>query len=254
MVLNERQNKLYNIIKEEKSISNKRLLEILFVSESTLRRDLTSLEKHGVIHRTHGGAIIAESANIESSILLRMSEQIKEKTAIARKAFSILKDNSTYFIDSSSTVGFLLPYFNTFKNSTIITNGLNNASILTSNTSATVYLTSGIIYHNTNSVLGIDTIRYLENFNANVFIFSCSGISYDEGIMEASLEQSIVKREMISRSKIHILLADYTKFNKIFMCNTTYFDSIDYVITDRLPEKKYIDLFKKFNVELLIAD
>ncbi len=148
----------------------------------------------------------------------------------------------------------MLPYFNTFKNSTIITNGLNNASILTSNTSATVYLTSGIIYHNTNSVLGIDTIRYLENFNANVFIFSCSGISYDEGIMEASLEQSIVKREMISRSKIHILLADYTKFNKIFMCNTTYFDSIDYVITDRLPEKKYIDLFKKFNVELLIAD
>jgi DeoR family fructose operon transcriptional repressor len=252
MLISERHQKILSILQTEKTISIQKLVKVLYVSEATLRRDLTKMEQQGLLQRTYGGATIIESSSKESSILIREQTQIKEKRKIAIKCLDILKDNYSYFIDSSSTVGHLLYHLNNFKDLTVITNGLNNAIILTQTTKANVFLTSGMVYTKTNSILGIDTIEYIRKFNCNSFLFSCSGIS-PEGITEANFEQSLVKKEMLKHSKEHILLVDHTKFNKIFLCRNCGFEDIDYIITDEVPEQEYIDLFNQNNVKLIIA-
>ena len=135
-----------------------------------------------------------------------------------------------------------------------MTNGLNNAAILTNSSNVRVYLPGGIIYNNTNSVLGIDTVTYIKNFNCNAFIFSCGGISLSAGITEASLEQALVKREMLNHSKLHILLVDHTKFDKIYLCQTCDFSDIDYVITNKKPSDDYINAFKKSGTTLMVSN
>src|SRR5690606_9756394 len=172
-MLNERQNQILDIIKEHKSISTKKLMAILYVSDSTLRRDLGFMEKQGLIIRGHGYATLVESTSTESPIAIRVNTQVKEKMKIAQACVQFLKDNETYFFDSSTTVGYLLPYLRNFNNVNVITNGLNNASILTNIPNSRMYLTGGVIYAKTNSVLGPDTINYIRNFHANMFIFSC---------------------------------------------------------------------------------
>lgn len=254
MKINSRQKEIYDIFVKKKIVSVAELMNTLFSSESTIRRDLNVLENQGLIRRTHGGAVLIEGLNTESSIAIRVNEQRKEKTNIANKCIKLLNSNQTIFVDSSSTSGYVLPLLNTLQNITVITNGLNNATILYKQPNIRVYITGGIIYQNTNSVLGIDTYNYINNLNANVFIFSCSGISLNEGIMEASLEQSIIKQAMLRKSKIHILLVDHTKFGKVFMSTTGNFSDIDYLITDKIPSDEYLKLFRENNVKLIIAD
>jgi DeoR family transcriptional regulator, carbon catabolite repression regulator len=253
MLINERQRKILEILKKEKSVSTKNLMQRLYISESTLRRYLTQMEKQGIIHRTHGHAILIESSSLESSLQVRMQTQVKEKGQIAFKAMDYLRKDESYFVDSSSTVGYLLPFMSNYNNITVITNGLNNAAILTQKTNVRVYLPGGIVYRNTNSILGIETINYIKTFNCNAFIFSCGGISLDSGVTEASLEQSLVKREMLEHSKVHILLVDHTKFDKIFLCKTTEFKDIDYIITNKMPSQAYVQAFEKAGTRLIIA-
>lgn len=253
MLVQERQQKIIDILRKEKSISLKKLKKILYVSEATIRRDLSKLEQKGIIQRTHGGAILPEASTKESSILVRQQTQIKEKKKIARTCLPMISDDSSVFVDSSSTVGHLLYLFKELKGMTIITNGLNNALIASQNTNANLYLTPGIVFTKTNSVLGADTIDYVAGFNCNHFIFSCSGISLNQGVMEASFEQKLVKEAMLRQSKHHILLVDHTKFEKIFMTTTCGFDAIDTVITDRQPPDEYIRMFKESDVRLVVA-
>ena len=87
LLTHERHKKIVDIVNAKQSVSNKELLSMLFVSEATLRRDLTSLELKGLITRTHGGASIKEATNSESSILIRSQKNIKEKKLIAQKCF-----------------------------------------------------------------------------------------------------------------------------------------------------------------------
>lgn len=253
MILNDRQRKIFDIVKKEKTVSNRYLISKLFISESTLRRDLTYLEKQGILYRTHGSAILVESSSLESSIYVRVQTQVKEKNKIAEKCLDYINKNESYFFDSSSTAGYVLPYLGNYQNITVVTNGLNNAAILTQKTDVRVYLPGGIVYRNTNSILGIDTTNYIKGFNCNAFIFSCGGISIDSGITEASLEQSLVKQEMLRHSKIHILLVDNTKFGKINLCQSCIFEDIDYIITDKMPSNDYLQTFDKYGIKLIIA-
>ncbi len=253
MLVQERQQKIIDILRKEKTISLRKLKDIFYVSEATIRRDLSKLEQKGIIQRTHGGAILPESSTEESSILVRQQTQIKEKKKIAHGCLPLIPDNASVFLDSSSTVGHLLYLLKDIKGLTIITNGLNNAMIASQSTNANLYLSPGIVFTKTNSVLGADTIDYVNGFNCNYFIFSCSGISLNHGVMEASFEQKMVKEAMLRKSKHHILLVDHTKFEKIYMTTTCGFDVIDVVITDKQPPDDYIKMFKEHDVELIVV-
>ncbi len=253
MTIDERRKLITEYITQKKSVTNKELLSVFFVSESTLRRDLTLLEKKGVITRTHGGAILKESLSSESSLFIRSQKNVFEKKRIAQKCVEYIKNDDAIFIDSSSTVGYLMPLLDNFRDLTIITNGINNAIMLSSNRSKfSLHIAPGIYNSSTYSVLGIDTINYLKNYHCNVSIFSCGGIS-THGVTEPNHEQSNIKREMLKRSKLHILLVDHTKFDKIYMSQTCKFDEIDIIITDKLPLQKYIDIFKENKCELVVV-
>lgn len=253
MLINDRHNQIVALLQKEKSISIKRLTSLLFVSEATLRRDLSVMEQKGLLQRYYGGASIVESAAEEASLLVREQKQIKEKRKIAMKCLDFIHEGESYFVDSSSTVTQMLYFLRNYKDLTFITNGLNNAQILANSSEAKVYLPSGIVFTKTNSILGTETVEFLKNFFCSVFFFSCGGISLNEGITEASYEQTLIKRAMMKQSKLHILMADHTKFNKIFLCRTCGFERIDYLITDQVPEAEFMALFTQNNVKVVIA-
>ena len=49
--LSERQQKILNLIKESPTITGKQMSETLSVSQRTIERDLSALQKHGVLKR-----------------------------------------------------------------------------------------------------------------------------------------------------------------------------------------------------------
>lgn len=251
MIINERHQKILEIVKREKHISTKDLTPLLFVSEATLRRDLVKMEKDGLIKRSFGGVSLTDPLT-DMSIHIRAQERINEKKKIAVKCLELISDNQTFFVDSSSTVGVLLNYFNRFENITLVTNGIDNAKILANNKLPNIYLSPGLVNYRTNSVIGAETISFIENFNCKYAILSCSGINLS-GPNEANFHQTLIKKAMIKNASIKILLVDSSKFDKIFLSKISNFSDIDYIITDKTPSDDYIKVFEQSNTKLIVA-
>ncbi len=64
----QRRNEILKILKEQGSISVNQLAEHFQVSGTTIRLDLTALERTGVISRTHGGAVLSQNMEREPLI------------------------------------------------------------------------------------------------------------------------------------------------------------------------------------------
>lgn len=80
-----------------------RLAERFQVAKETIRRDLHILEEHGLVRRTHGGAYPVESAGFETTLAMRTTHHVPQKSRIAAAAADLLGDAETVFIDEGFT-------------------------------------------------------------------------------------------------------------------------------------------------------
>ncbi len=248
----EREEQIIKILKKQNSISVNELSKILYTSTSTIRRDLTNMEKKGLVTRTFGGVYLSkQSFNTETPFKYREESNILEKRKICQKVLPYIKDNMSLFLDSSTTILQLVSYLNNFKNLTIITNGFEITNEILNNTKHQVILTGGIIQSNSNSLLGTITTNTLSNLHADLAILSSTGIDIDFGVSESTLDQSEAKRIMNKNSDMCIYLIDDTKFDKKGINKTSSLKEIDIVITNKKPSEKFIKCFKENNIKLL---
>ena len=128
----ERFEKIMEYLREKKTAPVNVLAKRLFVSEATMRRDLSELERKGLVKRLHGGAILLDGANQELPLYLRERQNTDAKRIISEKASHHIVEGQTIFLDASSTAQYLIKYFENYQNLTIITNGLKTAQELNS--------------------------------------------------------------------------------------------------------------------------
>lgn len=252
MLIEARQQKILELLHRKKSVTVRELSEGLFVSPATVRRDLAAMEKLGLIKRSHGGAVLFETGNSEISSLVREQENIQKKRRIARLALDFFRPDCSVFLDSSSSAGALIPMLKSIP-CTVITNGLNNALLLSRNTSARIYLAGGTVNSRSSAAVGAEAVRQVERFNTDLAILSCGGISVERGVMDASAEQAAIKRAMLRHAKVRVLLCDSSKFGTELLCRTCRFDQLDYLLTDCNPGAAYSQAAGGAGCEILWA-
>lgn len=71
MLTEKRQEEIVRLVQERESITVAELKDILQTSESTIRRDITSLDKEGRLTKVFGGAIALRTAQILNQELLK---------------------------------------------------------------------------------------------------------------------------------------------------------------------------------------
>ncbi|MEG0693033.1 MAG: DeoR/GlpR family DNA-binding transcription regulator, partial [Oscillospiraceae bacterium] len=208
MLLEQRHQTILDYLIQKKSVTVSELSSQFFVSEATIRRDLTAMEKQGLLKRSHGGAVLFESNNDETSLLVREQKNVQEKQKIAQLALDFISSNSTVFMDSSSTTGMIIPFLKQYKFLTVITNGLKNALALSQHNAIKTYITGGFVNPQSTSAVGSDSIDYIKNMNAQVAFISCGGISCKNGVTDAAFEQARLKKAMLNHVKTKVLLCD----------------------------------------------
>ena len=250
----ERQEEILEILNKNKSATVEELSNELFVSGATIRRDLRQMEEKGLLKRSHGGAIAFRSSAEEPALAIREQENVSAKKTIALLAIKLIKNGYSIFMDSSSTTGYIIPLLNNLKFLSVTTIGLKNALLLSQTNNIKIYIAGGQIQNHSNSITGSDTIDYISRFHADVAIVSCTGVDVNAGFTDADIEQSKLKRQMKLNSKKLIMLCDSNKFNKTFMCSDFSFNDIDYLITDKIPPKEYLELIEKSNCQLIYPE
>jgi DeoR/GlpR family transcriptional regulator of sugar metabolism len=226
----ERLAKIINILQERKSCSVKELARELMFSEATIRRDLTMLAKQNKIVKTHGGAVIRESFHSEVPYNLRSDKETEVKQMLAKAAAELIHDNMTIFLDASSTVEYIVPYLESFKDITVVTNNPDIPSKLAS-TGIQVYSTGGKYLHSSNSYVGEFARNMISNVNADLLFFSARGVS-TSGLVTISSTDDDIHRAMISNSEKTCLLFDSSKYGKTYRFTVCNLSDVDILITD----------------------
>ena len=103
MLPEERQNMIVQIINETGAASVKDLSIRFTITEDSIRKDLTALQKRGLIRKTYGGAMRIEDDSQERFVSQRKGKYLLEKQKIAKKVVRLLKDGDVIFLDISTT-------------------------------------------------------------------------------------------------------------------------------------------------------
>jgi len=230
MVTNERHNQILSIIKSHRNVTVKELTAALFVSEATVRRDLSEMQRLGLIERTHGGAVIAGNAE-EISHFVRIVKNAKEKELIASRALERLPFFNSVFIDGSSTALALAERMN-LEHKTVVTYNLQTALQLSKKPNVNLITLGGSVHYNTVSATGAWTAKQVNEFHFDLLISSCSAIN-GRDVLENTGDQKEIKQNALRRSGFKILLADHTKFASSAVYKSSETNDYDLVITDR---------------------
>ena len=227
----DREKQILEILLKEKEVKVRQLAKALFISEPSVRRDLQNLEKQNLIKRTHGGAMLEESALSKNKIpfLLREYEQSSAKSIIAEKAIDLICDNDVIFLDASTSCYYLIPFLVTKRNLTVITNGVKALTKLAEYGINTVS-TGGALLNSCLALVGDEAYKTIEKYNADIAFFSCRGVSESGYLTDISPEENNVRRKMIKHSKKAYLLCATDKFGKSYFHNLCHENDINGII------------------------
>lgn len=231
MLQEERWQCIERLLNEHPYLSINEICEMLFFSESTIRRDLRQMQQKGRLQRVRGGAMIKDTPNVEKMLSQRKKISLHSKMQIGACAASFVEDGDTLFLDDSTTVQQLIPSLKGKKDLIIVSNGLETANLVTDNLNCRFMSTGGLFRQQTCSFVGGITVSMIRQHMAKKMFFSATAISAVRGITDHSTELTPVKKAFIDQAEQVFLLMDETKFNKAVFSRVCDLDRIDTIIT-----------------------
>jgi DeoR family transcriptional regulator, glycerol-3-phosphate regulon repressor len=222
------------------------------VTPQTIRRDINTLSRQGIIHRYHGGAGIGSSTE-NVAYNQRKMLCFKEKQIIARMVAAQIPDHASIFINIGTTTEAVAQALCSHKRLRIITNNLNVASILSANANFEVIVAGGLVRHRDGGIIGEATIDFIEQFKVDYGIIGISGIDVDGTLLDFDYREVRAARAIIDNSRKVFLAADHTKFGRNAMVRLGGITEINALFTDMQPPAALLEIMASNGVQLFTA-
>jgi DeoR family transcriptional regulator, fructose operon transcriptional repressor len=228
----ERQQVIVGLARAHGRVDVAELAAELSVTSETVRRDLTVLERQGVLRRVHGGAIPVERLGFEPGLAARDSVMTAEKERIAKAALAELPDEGAILLDAGSTTSRFADLIPLDRQLTVVTNALPVAVLLASRPNVTVLLLGGRVRGRTLAAVDAWALDALGQTFVDVAFVATNGISAQRGLTTPDHAEAAVKRAMIRGSRRTVLLADHTKVGVDHLARFGDLAEIDAFVTD----------------------
>lgn len=207
----------------------------LEVHEVTVRRDLSELERQGLIEIVRGGARIVEQAQADIAYEMRAKRELVAKQAIAKEAIKHVQDGDTIALDASTTSLELARALTNRSRVHVLVSGLEAANILAASKTPFTVL-GGTFNPVVRGFSGPITELVLGKLHPDKVFFSVKGLSQKGGLTDASLIEAEVKTRLIQSSKSAIALVDHSKFGVTAFTTIIGLEQLDSLITDKDPD------------------
>lgn len=254
MTIFERRKRILALLREQKSVRVGELAEVLDVSEGTIRNDLTAMEEEQQLVRVRGGARIKEDGQpLSTSFAKRARVNATVKRRIARWAANMVEDGDSILLDASSTVYHMAPFLQQVNNLTIITNGLEVARTLATNSNHTVILVGGILRPDGSSLIGTPGKKLLHELHARLAFLSCAGFTIEAGLTEVDIREVELKTSMVQASREVVALVDSSKFGKASLSTFAPLSQVTHLITDSGVREEDVDELREYGLSLTVC-
>jgi DeoR family fructose operon transcriptional repressor len=202
------------------------------VTAETIRRDLTTLERAGVLRRVHGGAIPVERIGFEPALAARDAVLTAEKERIAKIAVGEVPADGAIILDAGTTTARLAQALPVDRELTIVVNSPAIAAILGTRPNLNVLLLGGRVRGKTLATVDDWALRPLADLYVDVAFLGTNGCSVERGLTTPDPAEAAVKRAMIKAARRSVLLADHTKIGNDYLARFGSLTDLDLLITD----------------------
>ncbi len=231
----------------------------LGTSPASIRRDLIRLEKQGLVHRTHGGAMLAgagqpvyEPFRFDASFHVREDRFAAEKQRIARAAAAQVQENETIGLGAGTTTTLLARQLLHRKSLHIVTNAVNIGMELSSSARLQTTLTGGNLrWAGAFSLVGPTAIESLSTVIMDRLFLGATGVDPERGATIIQADEAAVFRAMARQARQVILVADSSKIGQVSPAVVCPPQEIDLLITDDGVSEETVKAFTTAGVRVL---
>ena len=228
MLAEERFSLIMEQLNRKRTVTVQELCEALNTSESTIRRDLTELDRLGKLNKVHGGATLPD----------KESQAVEQKRSIAQAAAKLINADDFVFIDAgSTTLELVRALAGDALKASYVTNGVAHARAL-ARKGCRVYLPGGLLRPETEAIVGAPTVTSLQRYNFTKAFMGANGVALDAGFTTPDPEEAAVKAAAVHRAREAWFLVDDAKFSRIYPAVIADLQG-GAILTNRCPNPKY---------------
>ncbi|GDY33290.1 DeoR/GlpR family DNA-binding transcription regulator [Gandjariella thermophila] len=228
----ERQQLLVQRARRDGRIDVSEISAELDVAPETIRRDLSALERRGLVRRVYGGAIAVERLDFEPGVAQRDQTHAAEKDRIARAALDLLPDRGTVLLDAGTTTGRLASLLPPERELVVVTNSLPVATTLAARGNIELHLLGGRVRPTTLAAVESWALQVLDGLTVDVAFLGTNGFSADKGCTTPDPAESAVKSAMVRAARNRVLLADHSKYGNDLFSRFARIADLDVIVTD----------------------
>ena len=231
---------ILELLNQNSVIRVSELVDILNVTEMTIRRDLQELENENLLIRIHGGARKVEievttPSTLELSHRQKRELNLNKKQQIAKVIADNILENDTVFLGSGTTIELVYNYLNV-NHAKIITNSIYVFDKFKHDERYELILTGGSYRSKTGSFTGTIANDFVKRINVEKTFIGVNTIN-DSSIYNANEDEGVIQRTILNNSREKFVIADISKFNKLDFYQFYDIRDADYLITNSdLPQ------------------
>lgn len=232
MNIDERKNKISELLKENGTVKVTYLSELFGISEVTVRSYLADMESKGLLSRVHGGAISSYKPYCSMNFNQRLETNKTEKSSIAARVAEMIEPDDTVMLNSGTTTLLVFRHLPIDYNLKIVTNSISIALEAAANPNYSVTLVGGAVNAKYQFSYGPDAAEQLDNYHADKLILSVDGIDFAEGFSTYYDEEAFVDKTMIKNSEVCIIAADGSKFRRRAFSKISGLECADRIVSN----------------------
>jgi DeoR family transcriptional regulator of aga operon len=253
LLIDERRRHILSVIEKDGRVLVGELSRSLGISQITIRKDLEHLQSKGLLQRTHGGALRAQSSALfDPSLKEKLQQHSEEKQRIAVAAAGMVEEGQCVILDSGTTTSAIAHELKKFADLTVITNAVNIATDLTSS-NLDVILIGGSLRKNSFSLVGPLAEDTLKEMHADILFLGVDGFDSEVGLTTPNLLESRVNRAMVKASRRVVAVCDSTKFGRRSLSRIVPPSAVHCVITDSHLPTETADSLRAQNIEVVLV-
>ncbi|MER5807609.1 DeoR/GlpR family DNA-binding transcription regulator [Streptomyces sp. NPDC002033] len=251
----ERQQEILRLAGEAGRVDVLSLAERFQVTAETVRRDLTALDRAGLLRRVHGGAIPVARTGFEPDLTARETTAATEKDRIAAAALAHLPAAGSVILDAGSTVARLAAGMSRLEGLglTVVTHALPAAAGLADHPGVDLHLVGGRVRHRTRAAVDAWALRAYAEVRADVLFLATNGFTAETGLTTPDLAEAAVKRAAIAAARRVVLLADSAKAGQERFARFGTFADVDLLITDTGLDPAHRAAIEAAGTEVVLA-
>ncbi|MGZ4495133.1 MAG: DeoR/GlpR family DNA-binding transcription regulator [Nocardioides sp.] len=255
MYAEERQQAIADLLSLRGRLSVTELATEYDVTTETVRRDLSLLERAGIVRRVHGGAVPAEALTVlEARVDDRDLARATEKERIARAALELLpRSGGSILLDAGTTTARLAALLPRDVALTVMTNAVPIAARLAGMANVELHLLPGRVRSTTLAAVGESTVEALRLIRTDVAFLGTNGLSVQHGFSTPDASEAAAKRAMVRSAQKSVVLVDSTKIGREHTVRFAELGDIDVVVTDDGIAERDLKELTARDVEVVVA-